>query len=179
MERLKLLRPRDGKTWILPLSAALPIGVHWHHRSHLCANKEHDCRLCSLVPRRAVVYFAAATRSGSSTAPVTVGILERSSAWYAEACRQSGTNWQDVLGRLKIAEKVSGRDREVQSTALQDSRSQIDLVSVEELAWAVAALYRLPQFPRCTTVSAAQRCLSMFAERQHSLLLGGATEVAL
>lgn len=177
MERLSLAKPRATTLKLLPLSPALPIGVHWHHRSWVCAQEAGNCRLCDLVPRRAVVYFAAALRTSTQTTPAEIFLIERAATWYHEVCRQSGTNWIEALGRLAAIERVEGRSREVQQTMLFDDKQPFELVSIEKLAFSVAALYRCPQFPSCSSVGQTQRALSAFSARQQSLLLSQPTEV--
>lgn len=169
MERLHLLKPRANELRLLTLSAALPIGVHWNGQSWLCG-ADSGCRLCDLVPRRAVVYFAAALRIHGSSAEPQFGLIERSAAWYHEACRQSGTNWNEVIGQLRIAESSDGRTKVVNSTALQE-KTRHPLSSIEQLAFSVAALYRIPRFPMCSTIGQAQRALRAFAADRQELLL--------
>lgn len=176
MERLTLAKPRATELHLLPLSAAVPIGVHWHQRSWICADEDQDCKLCGLVPRRGVVYFAAAIKTRGQTEPPQVCLVERSAAWYHEACRQSGTNWNEALLRLGIAEQVEGRSRNVTEAKLFEDAKPFDLVSIEPLAFSIAALYRMPRFPSCSTVGHTQRALRSFSARQQTLLLAQPTE---
>jgi hypothetical protein len=175
MERLDLKRPRTTRMALLPLSPALPLGVHWHDKSWLCAEDE-GCSFCELVPRRAVVYFAAACKTGVNEQSM-LGLFERSASWYHEVCRLSGTNWSDSLLRLSIIDEIQDRSHVVASASLIDDQSHIDLVSVERLAFSVARLFRLPRFPSCESVGHAQRAFAAFAARTHELALGRAKEV--
>lgn len=177
MERLKLEKPRQSTLFLCPLSPALPIGVHWHKRSWVCADKDQDCHLCVALPRRGVVYFAAAVKLPGHDGGSHLGLFERSAAWYHEACRQSGTNWNEALRQFSIQEQVEGKTRTVVSTTQIETQEHLDLVSIERLAFSVAALFQMPKFPSCSTVAQAQRALAAFSARQQSLLLAQTTEV--
>lgn len=177
MERLKLLKPRSKTLYCLAVSPAIPIGVHWLERSHLCCADHSDCRYCDLVPRRSVIYAAAIVKTWAKDSNPQLGLIERSGPLYHEICRQSGTNWHDVLGRLAWTEEVSGRERTCVSTRLHDEPILHRNVSIEELAWSVAALYRFPRFPACATVGQAQRALQSYAARVQMLQFSQAKEV--
>lgn len=177
MQRLQLEKPRRTVLHLLPLSPVIPLGCHWHHRSWLCSGEDEGCELCQLVPRRAIVYFAATAKWPGCEGPGIRGLFERSAAWYHEACRQSGTNWIESLRSLSITEQVEGKSRTVTSTSIVDTEDRYELVSVERVAFSIAALFQMPKFPSVATVGQAQRALAMFAGRQQRLLLSGAKEV--
>lgn len=177
MDRLPLLKPRTRTLYCLAISPAIPIGVHWHDRSHVCCADHSDCRYCDLVPRRSVVYAAALVKVSATDKNPQLGLIERSGPLYHEVCRQSGTNWHDALGRLAWTEEVSGRERTCVSTRLHETPIPHRNVAIEELAWSVAALYRFPRFPACSTVAQAQRSLQAFAARVQCLEFSGSKVV--
>lgn len=177
MDRLPLLKPRSKRLYCLAVTPVISIGVHWHGRSHICCSDHSDCRYCDLVPRRSVVYAAALVKTSVTDLTPQLGLIERSGPLYNEICRQSGTNWHDTLGRLAWTEEVSGRDRQCIATRTLDDPVMHRAVSIEELAWSVAALYRFPRFPACATIGQAQRALQSFAARVQTLHFSSAKEV--
>lgn len=177
MDRLYLGKPRATRLKVLPLSAPIPLGVHWHYRSWVCAEESGRCDLCELVPRRGVVYFAAAIKTPSKEGPADICLLERSAAWYHAIERQLTDGWNDSLGKLCVLEKAEGRERTIETVGMFEEQQPYDLVPVHVLAFSVAALYRCPQFPRCTTIGNARRALQAFSARQQTLLLSGGSEV--
>lgn len=172
MERLDLWRPRSQKRLWMPLSPMIAIGVHWLNRSYLCGGKA--CRLCELVPLRPVVYFAAMCRSDQKS--VTVGLVERSPLVTQEAMRQSGLAWDEAVCRLSVHEEPEGRSVAVVQTEYREVPFRKP-IPTEQVAWSVARLYRLPNFPECTDVGYAVGHLQAFALRSQQLHLAGALEV--
>lgn len=172
MERLALWKPRSTQLEWCPVGPRLDAIVHWWDHSWFCGGE--GCWLCKLVPPRWVTYFAALARTARDAPDLF--LLERTTGQVQMVVDETGQDWPDLLRRLVVTEKRLPNQRTTLGWRLLEEPCKTSS-DVAQLGWSLARLYRMPQFPECTSVGQVKRACEAMSRRQQALRFTHAAEV--